>query len=140
MGITIRSKHNSADMSYFGFGRFRLKVAEMYNKEFYNHLKKLYEAPYFRKERNEFFKWFDKERQRMIDEKIVEIEIDDFIYQTDCEGSINKKQAKMIYNLIKDCDDSLVYGYSGRTDCATMADMKRIFKDCTHYCKKISWH
>lgn len=134
IGITIESKRYSCDMGYYGFNRFRTKVAELVNKEFYNHYIKLdsKEVPQANREkRKKYFEKYDKKTKELIKNGKVSIEIANFCYQSDCSGKINKKQANMIYNLIKECDNDIIYGYQGRNDCAKMKDMKEIFGDKT---------
>lgn len=137
MGITISSKHNSCDMGYGGFRRFRIKVSEQVGGPFEEHYKDLMNS-FCNTE--EFYKKYNRKTENLIKNKMVTAEVANFCYQSDCKGSIDKKQAKEIYELIKDCDESLSFGYSGRNDCATMVILKRIFKDCTSNCKKIEWY
>lgn len=62
-------------------------------------------------------------------------EVAGFLFQSDCDGRIDRIQAKQIYELIKECDDDM-FGYTGREDCASMADMKKVFSDKT----KVEWY
>lgn len=138
MGITISSARHSCDMSYSGFGRFRNAVAEKINNEFYKHYLKLSSAEAmfsFGKAREEYFKKYDAKTEEFIKKNIVTIEVYNFLYQSDCEGKIDRKQAKQIYKLIKECDNNISFGYSSRSDCAKMEDMKKIFSDGT----KVEW-
>lgn len=138
MGITISSKRHSCDMGYGGFGRFRNVVAENTNDEFYKHYLELTtpEAMFsFGSEREKYFEKHDAKTKEFIEQNIVTVEVANFLYQSDCGGKIDRKQAKQIYELIKECDDNLIFGYVGRNDCAKMADMKRIFLDGT----KVEW-
>ena len=134
MGITISSKRCSQDLGGFGFNRFRVKVAEMAGEEIFVHYKKLNDAPFYLG-REEFFKEYDKKTKQLVEDKKVSLEVANFLYQSDIQGKINRKQAKMIYELIKDCDDNFSYGYSGLKDCTTMKDMKALFNDKT----KVEW-
>lgn len=138
MGITIDSKRHSCDMGYSGFGRFRNTVAEKVNDEFYKHYLELSSPKAmfsFGNEREEYFKKYDAKTKEFIEKNIVTVEVANFLYQSDCSGKIDKKQAKQIYEFIKECDDNISFGYSGRSDCAKMADMKKIFFDGT----KVEW-
>ena len=63
------------------------------------------------------------------------MEVANFLYQSDCGGKVDRKQAKQICGLIKECDDNIVFGYIGRSDCAKMSDLKKIFSDGT----KVKW-
>jgi hypothetical protein len=138
MGITINSKRYSCDMGYGGFGRFRNVVAEKVNGEFYKHYLILStpEAMFSIGDvRKEFFKKYDATTKEFVKQNIVTVEVANFLYQSDCNGKIDGKQAKQIFELIKECDDDISFGYSGRKDCAKMSDLKNIFSDRT----KVKW-
>lgn len=138
MGVTIGSKRYSCDMGYGGFCRFRNAVAEKTNNEFYKHYLELSSPEAmcsFGSERKKYFEKYDIKTKEYVEQKLVTEEVSNFLYQSDCEGKIDRKQAKQIYELIKECDDNTSFGYSGRKDCANMADMKNIFSDKT----KVEW-
>jgi DNA-binding MurR/RpiR family transcriptional regulator len=138
MGVTISSKRHSCDMGYHGFDRFRNAVAEKVNDKFYKHYLKLSDSEtmfLMGKARKDFFEEYDTTTKEYIKQNVVTIEIANFLYQSDCNGKIDRKQAKQIYELIKECDDSISFGYSGRSDCAKMSDLKKIFSDRT----KVEW-
>ena len=135
MGITISSKRHSCDMGYGGFGRFRNTVAEKVNVDFHQHYLSLSDSKVMflsGKEREDYFKEYDASTNKYIEQGIVTIEVANFLYQSDCEGKIDRKQAKQIYELIKECDDDHYFGYSGRVDCAKMSNLKNIFSDKTN--------
>lgn len=139
MGITISSKRHSCDMGYGGFGRFRNTVAEKASTEFHKHYLLLSDPEVmflFEEKRNEYFEKYDATTNEYVEQGVVTAEVANFLYQSDCDGKIDRKQAKQIYELIKDCGDNIVFGYYGRADCTTMADLKSIFSDGT----KVEWH
>lgn len=134
MGITIRSKRHSADMGWAGFARFRNLVAEQVGENFHEHYRELADAhleTMTDAEQKRFCEAYDKRTNRFIEEGVVTLEVADFLYQADDEGKIDRKQARELYALIKHCTDQSVFGYIGRRDCATMADMKAILSDQT---------
>lgn len=138
MGITINSKRYSCDMGCGGFMRFRNTVAEKVNIEFYNHYIKMDDPKVMflsGEARKDYFEKYDDDTDKLVERNIVTVEVANFLYQCDCGGEIDRRQAKQIYKLIKDCDDDIVFGYIGRNDCAKMADMKKIFSDGT----KVKW-
>lgn len=138
MGITISSKRHSCDMGYGGFGRFRNTVAEKVNADFYKHYLKLSEPDAMFSvgdTRKEYFEKYNSITEEFIKQNVITAEVANFLYQSDCEGKIDRSQAKQIYGLIKKCDDGLIFGYIGRKDCAKMSDMKSIFSDGT----KVEW-
>jgi len=140
MGITIYSKNFNADIGYNGFNKFRKKVAELSNPCFGKHYEELYNPMLiFDSQKDKYFKEYDEKTDKLIKNNIVTIEIADFCYQSDIEGKINRKQAKQIYEKIKDYDDDICYGYFGREDCTMFSDLKRIFKDCSENGGSIKW-
>lgn len=141
MGITLSSKNLSVDMGYGGFLSFRERVAMLASDEFGQHYSTLRSSSFlFGEQRESFFNNFDNKTNEMLAENKVAIEVVDFVLQSDCEGKIKCKQAIMIYEKIKDYDDNIAYGYAGRSDCATFASIKAIFKDCVDNGGKIKWH
>lgn len=138
MGVTISSKRHSCDMGYGGFGRFRNIVAEKVSPEFHKHYLLLSDPEVmftFGEERVEYFKKYDATTALYIHQGILTPEVASFLYQSDCDGKIDRKQSKQVYELIKDCNNDIVFGYVSRADCATMAVMKNIFSDGT----KVEW-
>ena len=139
MGITISSKRYGCDMGYGGFGRFRDIVAQNTTNEVYEHYS-LLSSPTVMflsgDKRKEYFAAYDKKTKELIEQGELTAEVANFLYQSDCGGNIDRKQAKQIFELIKACDDEIVFGYIGRNDCAKMLDMKKIFSDNT----KVEWN
>jgi hypothetical protein len=125
-------------MGFAGFGRFRNSVAGKVSTEFHKHYLLLSDTTViclYGEERNEYFKNYDAATKKYIEQGIVSVEIANFLYQSDCDGKVDRKQAKQIYELIKESDDNISFGYFGRADCSTMADLKKIFSDKT----KVEW-
>ena len=140
MGVTLKSKNFSVDMGYGGFNNLRKKIAELSGEEFGEHYKELDKAMFLPDERREeFYNRYNKKTDELIKEKLITAEIANFCYQSDCEGSIDKRQAKEIYEKIKNYEDNICYGYAGLPDCAMFSDIKNIFKDCAENGKKIKW-
>jgi len=138
MGITISSKRHSCDMGYGGFNRFRNVVAEKVSKKFSEHYARtdIPEVMFLSgSNREDFFKKYNETTEELIERKEVTEEVANFLYQADCGGKIDRKQAKEIYSLIKECDDNILFGYLGRKDCARMSDLKSIFSDGT----RVEW-
>jgi hypothetical protein len=90
-------------------------------------------------ERKKFYKEYD-ERLNQIDKELnVSPYILDFLYASDCEGKLSAKHCRRIYNVIKDYDDDVLYGYCGRPDCAKFKDFKAIVKDCVDHNIQMRW-
>lgn len=140
MGITIQSKNFSKDMGYGGFMNFRKKVAELTDVKFGEHYKSLEEGMFlWGEKRDNYFEEYEKMTNKLVENKVVSVEIANFCYQSDCEGSIDQNQAKEIYEIIKEYDDNICYGYSGRPDCTMFSDLKNIFKDCAKNGDTVYW-
>ena len=131
MGMTIKSKSRSIDLGGGGFRRLRTKVAELAAPDIFEHYKKLDEGMrLYGDERKAFYKSYDakiakldkKYKGRMSD-------ILDFLYESDCDAEMDADHCRSIYEVIKDYDDNILYGYAGRKDCAKFADFKAIVKD-----------
>lgn len=138
MGITISSKRHDCDLGYGGFGRFRDCVAKNLNNAFSEHhaalrgkesTGEIYRMD--QEEQDAYYEAFNQKTKAFIEEGVVSIEVANFLFQSDCDGKINRKQAKQIYRLIEHEKDDIVYGYIGRPDVATMRDLKAIFSDGT---------
>ena len=131
MGVTIYSKNHSIDLGYGGFNNLRKKVAELTGIEIFNHYKELDKGMFLNGEaRKKFFKDYNKKISEIEESQKIHPAILDFLYASDCEGKLTYGKCKQIYKVIKDYDDNILYGYSGRKDCAMFKDFKGIIKDC----------
>ena len=139
MGVTIKSKSRSIDLGGGGFRRLRTKVAELAAPDIFEHYKKLGEGMWY-PNRKAFFKDYD--------EKIAELDkkykgkmsdILDCLYESDCDAEMDADHCRSIYEVIKDYDDNILYGYAGRKDCAKFADFKKIVKDGIDSGDGFSW-
>lgn len=141
MGITIRSKNKSIDMGYAGFNKLRTKVAELTADDIGEHYKKLHDSIFLMGDlRKSFFDKYNKKIQELSQKYNGEKDATlDFIYASDCEGKITAEQCKNIHEVIKNYDDSILYGYSGREDCATFKDFKELVKDCVDNGCDMEW-
>ena len=141
MGVTIESKNYSIDIGYVGFKRLRTKIAELTTEEIAKHYKHLDDAPRFGdSSRYLFFDSYDKkieELDKKYDYKYDEVL--DFLYASDCNAEIPYTHCEKIYELIKDYDDNILYGYVGRPDCARFVDFKNLVKDCIDNKCSMEW-
>lgn len=141
LGITLKSENFSAVLGFGGFARFRSKVAILSSNEFGKHYERLNKRTFRNgEERNAFYNEYDAKTVKLIEANAITAEIANFCYQSDCEGSIDQRQAKQIYEKIKNYDDNFCYGYAGHPDCAMFSDLKRIIKDCAENGNKIEWY
>ena len=63
----------------------------------------------------------------------------DFLYESDCNAEMDAGHCRSIYEVIKDYDNDILYGYAGRKDCAKFADFKKIVKDGLDSGDGFSW-
>jgi len=142
MGVTVSSENYSIDLGYGGFMNLRKKVAELTAEDIYEHYKKLEQGVFkFGEAKRIFFEKYDK--------KIMELSkkyegkkdnILDFLYSSDCEAKMSVAACKDIYEVIKDYDDSICYGYCGREDCAMFRDFKDVVRDCIENNCEMTWY
>ena len=131
MGVTIENKHRSIDLGSGGFLNLRTKVAYLCNEElgkFYEEKEKGFSL--YGKEREKFFEEYSRRLSQIDEELGVSHYILDFLYASDLEATMSVKHCRRIYNVIKDYDDDIAYGYIGRKDCAMFKDFKEIVKEC----------
>ena len=141
MGVTIESKNRSIDMGYIGFNRLRTKVAELAAEDIGLHYKQLNESlRLFGNSRKEFFIIYDRKITELSEKYNGEKDgILHFLYASDCDGKMPVSICKEIYEVIKDYDDNIVYGYAGRHDCAKFKDFKELVKDCIDNDCEMEW-
>lgn len=140
MGVTIESKNYSIEMGYNGFKRLRTKIAELTTEEIAKHYKHLDDAPHFGDISHLFFDSYNKKIEEL--DKKYNYEYDvvlNFLYASDCNAEIPYTHCKKIYELIKDYDDDILYGYVGQPDCAKFVDFKNLVKDCIDNKCSMEW-
>lgn len=142
MGVTIESKNHSIDLGGWGFICLRTKVAELAAPDICEHYKKSMDG----------MRLYDEDKRKALYEsynaKIAELDkryegkmsdILDFLYESDCDAKMDTDHCRSIYEVIKNYDDDILYGYSGRKDCAKFADFKKIVKDGIDSGDGFSW-
>jgi hypothetical protein len=141
MGVTICSKNKSIDLGYFGFNFLRTKVADLAGEDIGEHYRKLNTAPYFGEEKRErFFEEYNKKTNELDEKYKGEMNcVLHFIYASDCDAEMGPDVCEKIYETIKDYDDDVLYGYSGRLDCAKFKDFKEIVRDCIENNCSMTW-
>lgn len=142
MGVTIESKNHYIDLGYGGFMCLRTKVAELAAPDIFEHYKKSIDGMrlYDENERKAFYKSYNAkiaELDRKYNGRMSDIL--DFLYESDCSAEMDVSHCRSIYEVIKDYDDDISYGYSGRKDCAKFADFKKIVKDGIDSGDEFSW-
>lgn len=140
MGLIVESRNNSIDIGYNGLYRLRLKIATLINIELGEHYNKLNEGLFLiNEERNQFFKDYDEKIALLQEKYKISDKIIRFLYASDCDSKFGYGVCKEIYEIIKDYDDDVAYGYCGRSNCATFKDFKKIIKDCVDNKCNLKW-
>lgn len=142
MGVTIESKNHSIDLGGWGFICLRTKVAELAAPDICEHYKKSMDGMrlYDEDKRKAFYESYNAkiaELDKKYEGKMSDIL--DFLYESDCDAEMDTDHCRSIYEVIKNYDDDILYGYSGKKDCAKFADFKKIVKDGIDSGDGFSW-
>ena len=138
MGITIKNREKSIDMGCGGFMNLRRNIAKLLSNEF----GVLYEnwcrpcSPITDEEGNKILKKFYQDGI-LTDNDDVIIE---FLFASDIDGKITAEGCKRLYELIKDYDDNILYGYVMRPDCAKFSDFKEIIRKSAENNWIVKWY
>lgn len=129
MGVCITCKNPKYvfDMGYFGFNTLRREIANCIDSDFGNAYTDI--------------TLDDDDINKLIEEKNLEkySDILNFLYMSDCDGSISYKTCGHIYELIKDCDfegRGFRYGSIRHND---WEEFKEFLHDCYIKHKKMRW-
>lgn len=145
MGLTVECEKTGTcyDMGYGGFGSFREKVAELYNRIYCEHYKKLRTPEmmfcFDKEKRKRIFEEYDRNTEELIRKHDLDVEIIDFLLQPDCDGAISAETCQKLYDVIKDYDDNICYGYAGRPDCTMFRHLKSLFLECCKNDSQLIW-
>lgn len=137
MGVTIFNKKHSIDMGCGGFYRLRRKVAQLAGDD----IGELYSQLLLDFGGDTLYAEHDKKVEELAQKYNGEKnDILDFLYESDCSGTMNVQHCKSIYEVIKDYDDDVLYGYGGRPDCAKFKDFKQIVQECVENNTPMEWY
>lgn len=137
MGLTLQSKNYETEIGYGGFFNLRHTVAKLISPEvgeLYSSLMDSFCDKEFIKKYNKRLSELSKEYNHKYDKVI------DFLNMPDCDGIIWAKTCRDIYEIIKNYDDDICYGYCGREDPCMFADFKRIIKDAIDTKGFVKWY
>ena len=140
MGFTIYANNcsTSFDGGMGGFFNLRTNIALAFDKEFGEHYSGLRKCLY-----EKDYKIFDQvtekilsnERFKQEDEDIVE-----FLFASDCAGSISHKTCKKIYDLIKDIDfGERIFTYAAYSNGKDYERFKQFLLECYKHRRKMRW-
>lgn len=140
MGITLTANHSkySFDMGAGGFFNLRANIADLFDKQFGEHYRKL----------SKCYDRIDYEEHDRIANKILshsrfkdeDADILDFLYAPDdCDGKISYKTCGKLYDLIKDhdfgkkCFRYIAYAHND------YEELKQFLKECYSHRRNAYW-
>ena len=136
MGLIIKSKNHCIDIR--SINDLRLKISELMGKEIFEHYKNLEKGMWlFGEERKKFFEEYNKKISEIHEKYNVPDGIMQFLYAD--LGSISPEDCARIWEVIKDYDDKILYGYPRRPFCARFKDIKGVIRDCIESQCKLEW-
>ena len=142
--LTATNSKYSFDGGYGGFALLRQNIANAWDTEFGDHYATLRLC--FRKSD---YDAFNKEAERILSkerfadggEKSNDQDIVDFLFASDCAGSISPKTCKKIYDIIKDIDfHGEIFTYATHSDGKDYEHLKDFLLDCYKRRAKARWY
>lgn len=138
MGVTINSKNHRIVLSYSGFYRIRVKVAELTAPDIYEHYKKLNDWRYVLVSKDENFSVEYDKKIVELDEKYTQVL--EFLYTSDSHGEADAEHCKSVYEIIKEYDDDIIYGYRSGIEAVLFKNVKQLIKDGADTGTGIEWY
>lgn len=139
MGLTLYGAGKRLDLSSGGFLRLRRRVSDLCGEPWASHYRRLTDDGRHDKD-DEWYREFDAETMRQIENKTINIKIVDFLLQSDMEGKINYGACKEILKVIGDYDDDFCYGYAALPDQPKFRDFKELLAACAMQKKPLRWN
>lgn len=141
MSIIIKNTNdNSIEIGYFGFYRLRRKIAELAAPDIFNAYSMLPDIK-SEAEKKDYSQYLKRLEEKYSDDsRSLVLE---FLYASDCDGSMDAEHCKAVYDLIKDCKDETQYGYVDRAVWeipATISTFAEILKEAVEDGKGIEWY
>lgn len=141
MSIIIKNTNDDAiEIGYFGFYRLRRRIAELAAPDIFNAYSMVPDVK-SETEKKEYSQYLNRlEKKYSDDSKRLVL---DFLYASDCDGSIDAEHCKAVYDLIKDCKDETQYGYVDRAVWeipATISSFAELLKEAVEDGKGIEWY
>lgn len=128
-------------MGYGGFHNLRAKIAGLVCDDLKEHYVYLDKGTWLKDaERGVFYKEYNLKLDGIQKKYKIPNAVLVFLYASDCDGKLTPFKCKKLYELIKDYDDDILYGYCGRPDCAKFKDFKELVKDCVDNKCFMEWY
>lgn len=135
--LTSRKSNYSFDMGYFGFHALRVNIAKAFDEELGEAYSDTCMAMLHPKEYNE------RINHILADERFKDEDIDivNFLFDSDCNGKCGYKTCGKIYNLIKDIDfGNKIFTYAARSDGKDYQYLKEFLKECYQKRRVMIWY
>lgn len=140
MGVNLENKNMSLVLPTSRFHAFRKVIAQQIHPDFGNFYNQADEGMFLTgEEEKKFWEAYDKRLVTVDEEFNISHPLLDFLYASDTEGNASVACCHEIYNLIKDYDDNLCYGYCARPNEPRFKDLKALIKDCIESNTELSW-
>ncbi len=136
MGVSLYATNSkySFEMGSGGFFSLRKNIAEVLDTDFGDLYGRLLEC-----HTKEDFEWFNKLANQIAQEKKLDDDILDFLFQPDMGGAVSYKTCQKIYNMIKDVD----FGEKGFQYVTYRKDdyenFKLFLQECYQKRRKMRW-
>lgn len=144
--VTFKTKNYEVDLGYAGFFCLRGTIARLFSPE----LEDLYKEYCLRglpRYSHEEYALENKRIKEQYETKVDEIcknpdyeKVFNFLHMSDCEGKINSGTCKVIWEVIKNYDNDVCYGYYDYDTPFTFSTFKDLVKDGIDSKKGIKWH
>lgn len=134
MGVTISNKEYGIDLTYSGFAKSRIQVAENISHAFRNWYEKFLDLNYKATAEDDRLCAHYQNLYGISDEVLG------FLFGSDCDGKISAKTAKEIWKLIKDDNENFCIGYVGRPDRAMYQDFREIIEQAAKHRWVVKWY
>lgn len=141
MGVDISANGSNREFRCGGGGFYNLRknIALAYDKELGEHYANMISALGVFGNAEEYD---NKTNEILAHERFKEEDCDvlDFLYASDCEGSISHKTCKKIYELIKDIDfGNKIFTYAAWSDGKDYEYFKEFLLECYKHRRKMRW-
>ena len=136
MGVCLTSRKSDYyfDMGYGGFHNLRSNIAHAFDEELGKEYEKAIMYPKV---------YTDRINHILADERFKDEDMDivNFLFDSDCEGKCGYKTCGKIYNLIKDIDfGGEIFTYAARSDGKDYEKLKLLLKECYQKRRMMIWY
>ena len=141
MGVSITAKNSSFEFNCGcgGFYNLRKNIALAFDKEFGEHYTKIIHV-----HDSESSEEFNRKANKILADprfRKEDCDILDFLFASDCEGSVGYKTCKKIYDLIRNIDfGNKIFTYAAYSDGKDYEHFKDFLLECYSKKRKMIWN